>query len=324
MSTPDHTDRRRFLQCSLGCIAAAAMPGFASAEADAPGSPELNTSNLEHPMKTETWFRISLAQWSLHRTIRGGELDCMDFPAHAHDRFGVKAVEYVNSFYGDQRDDPAFPARLRQRAEDAGVESLLIMIDGEGNLGAPDAAERQQAVDNHRRWLDIAKAIGCHSIRVNAHSAGSPDEQIEHCATGMTMLLKHADELELNVLIENHGGHSSNGAWLSSLMRTVDHPRFGTLPDFGNFILDWNTKEEYDRYLGVTELMPYAKAVSAKSNAFDADGVETNTDYVRMLEIVKAAEYRGWIGIEYEGSGHDEATGIELTRDLLLRHGGIL
>ena len=324
MTTSDHTDRRRFLQCSLGCIAAAAVPNIASAH-DTP-SPTIQPTapRLDDSMNTETWFRISLAQWSLHRTIRGGELDPMDFPAHAHDRFGVKAIEYVNSFYGDQRDDPEFPARLRTRAEDAGVESLLIMIDGEGHLGSPDPAEQQQAVDNHRRWLDIAKALGCHSIRVNAHSAGSPDEQLAHCAKGMSTLLKHADAVEVNVLIENHGGHSSNGAWLSNLMKTVDHPRFGTLPDFGNFILDWDTKEQYDRYLGVTELMPYAKAVSAKSHAFNDEGVETGTDYVRMLDIVNDANYRGWIGIEYEGSAHDEATGVELTRDLLLKHGGAL
>jgi len=319
-----HTDRRRFLRSSLGCIAAAAVPGIACAYDDATNTPQPIAPLLEDPMNSENWFRISLAQWSLHRTIRAEELDPMDFPMHTRDRYGINAVEYVNSFYADQRDDADFPERLRKRAEDAGVESLLIMIDGEGPLGSPDADERRQAVDNHRRWLDIAKALGCHSIRVNANSAGSPDEQLALCAKGMSSLLEHADEVELNVLIENHGGHSSNGAWLSNLMKTVDHPRFGTLPDFGNFVLDWDTKEQYDRYLGVTELMPFAKAVSAKSNAFDAEGSETGTDYVRMLEIVRNADYRGWIGIEYEGGGHDEATGIELTRDLLLRHGGAL
>ena len=170
--------------------------------------------------------------------------------------------------------------------------------------------------------MRIAKAIGCHSIRVNANSEGTPDEQIARCALGMEKLLEHADELELNVLIENHGGHSSNGAWLSNLMRTVDHPRFGTLPDFGNFVLDWDTMEMYDRYKGVSELMPFAKAVSAKSNDFDEDGNETSTDYERMLKIVLDTGYRGWIGVEYEGGGLSEADGIVRTRELLMKHGG--
>ena len=319
-SSDRETDRRRFLKHTLGASLAAPIALLAHGGQTPVRSTPIES--MEDGMSTETWFRISLAQWSLHRMLRAGELDPMDFPAFTREKFGINAVEYVNSFYGDRVDDTSFPAELRKRAEDAGVESLLIMVDGAGPLGSPDQAIREQAVANHRKWLDIAKAIGCHSIRVNAVSEGSPDEQLALCAAGMTSLLVHADALEMNVLIENHGGNSSNGAWLSSLMRTVDNPRFGTLPDFGNFMLDWDTKEQYDRYLGMTEQMPYAKAVSAKSHSFDEQGDETGTDYKRTLGIVKDAGYRGWIGVEYEGNDHEEIRGVEYTRDLLLRHGG--
>ena len=304
------SDRRAFLQSAFGMFAAKQAVGA-----------EPNSGSEENTVSNAPPFRISLAQWSLHRTIRSGTLDAMDFAACSTGTFGISGLEYVNSFYKERRDDDALPGELKQRATDNGATSLLIMIDGEGRLGAPDEHERSDAVDRHHRWMRIAKAIGCHSIRVNANSEGTPDEQIARCALGMEHLLRHADELELNVLIENHGGHSSNGAWLSTLMRTVDHPRFGTLPDFGNFVLDWDTMDRYDRYKGVSELMPFAKAVSAKSNDFDEEGNETSTDYERMLKIVLDSGYRGWIGVEYEGSELSEADGIVRTRELLMKHG---
>ena len=264
-------------------------------------------------------FNISLAQWSLHRAHFGGYLKPIDFPRVASEQFGIKAVEYVNVFFPDQEPTDEFVSDLRSRCDDLGVESLLIMCDGEGNIGDPDDAGRTKAVENHYKWIDAAIALGCHSIRVNAQSAGSPEEQRKLAADGLRRLTEHAAKQNINVIVENHGGISSNGEWLASVMLEVDHPRCGTLPDFGNFILNWATREEYDRYKGMTELMPFAKAVSAKSHDFDADGNETHTDYRKMLGIVLDAGYRGWIGVEYEGNTIGEFEGIIRTKDLLER-----
>jgi sugar phosphate isomerase/epimerase len=264
-------------------------------------------------------FNISLAQWSLHRAHFGGYLKPIDFPRVASEQFGFKAVEYVNVFFPDQEPTEEFVSDLRSRCDDLGVESLLIMCDGEGNIGDPDDAGRTKAVENHYKWIDAAIALGCHSIRVNAQSAGSPEEQRKLAADGLRRLTEHAAKQNINVIVENHGGISSNGEWLASVMLEVDHPRCGTLPDFGNFILNWATREEYDRYKGMTELMPFAKAVSAKSHDFDADGNETHTDYRKMLGIVLDAGYRGWIGVEYEGNTIGEFEGIIRTKDLLER-----
>jgi sugar phosphate isomerase/epimerase len=264
-------------------------------------------------------FNISLAQWSLHRAHFGGYLKPIDFPRVASEQFGFKAVEYVNVFFPDQEPTDEFVSDLRSRCDDLGVESLLIMCDGEGNIGDPDDAGRTKAVENHYKWIDAAIALGCHSIRVNAQSAGSPEEQRKLAADGLRRLTEHAAKQNINVIVENHGGISSNGEWLASVMLEVDHPRCGTLPDFGNFILNWATREEYDRYKGMTELMPFAKAVSAKSHDFDADGNETHTDYRKMLGIVLDAGYRGWIGVEYEGNTIGEFEGIIRTKDLLER-----
>jgi L-ribulose-5-phosphate 3-epimerase len=264
-------------------------------------------------------FNISLAQWSLHRAHFGGYLKPIDFPRVASEQFGFKAVEYVNVFFPDQEPTDEFVSDLRSRCDDLGVESLLIMCDGEGNIGDPDDAGRTKAVENHYKWIDVAIALGCHSIRVNAQSAGSPEEQRKLAADGLRRLTEHAAKQNINVIVENHGGISSNGEWLASVMLEVDHPRCGTLPDFGNFILNWATREEYDRYKGMTELMPFAKAVSAKSHDFDADGNETHTDYRKMLGIVLDAGYRGWIGVEYEGNTIGEFEGIIRTKDLLER-----
>ncbi len=263
------------------------------------------------------WFRISLAQWSLHRTIFGGKLDALDFPVVARRDFGIEAVEYVNQFFFDRARDRAYLRELKRRAEGEGVRSLLIMCDREGRLGDPDPVRRRQAVENHYKWVEAACFLGCHSIRVNAASEGSYEEQQKLAADGLRQLVAFAAEHELNVLVENHGGFSSNGAWLAGVIRMVDHPRCGTLPDFGNWRVDENTW--YDPYRGLAELMPFAKGVSAKSYDFDAEGNETRLDYVRLLRIVRDAGYRGYIGIEYEGDRLDEMEGIRATKALLER-----
>jgi len=262
-------------------------------------------------------FRVSLAQWSLHRALRAGELDNLDFPVVTRRDYGLDAVEYVNQFFSDKAKDQAYLGDLKKRADDNGVTNVLIMCDGEGALGDPDGAARKVAVENHYRWVDAAKYLGCHSIRVNARSQGTPDEQRELAVDGLRRLSEFAAERDINVIVENHGGISSNGEWLASVMAAVDHTRCGTLPDFGNFrIADG---EFYDRYQGVAELMPYAKGVSAKSHAFDEQGNETSTDYVRMMRIVLDAGYRGYVGIEYEGSELSEPDGIRATKALLER-----
>jgi len=265
----------------------------------------------------EPLFGISLAEWSLHRALYAGQLNHLDFPATARRDYGIEAVEYVNSFFKDRAEDRAYLQELKDRARDHGVTNLLIMCDGEGAIGDPDDAARTRAVENHYRWVDAARFLGCHSIRVNAQSAGPPDEQRRLAADGLRRLTEFAAEREINVLVENHGGLSSNGSWLASVIRAVDHPRSGTLPDFGNFKLAED--EWYDRYLGVAELMPFAKAVSAKSYDFDPSGNVVETDYTRMLRVVLDAGYRGHIGIEYEGQALSEPDGIRATKALLER-----
>jgi sugar phosphate isomerase/epimerase len=257
-------------------------------------------------------FRISLAQWSLHRTIRAGDLDHLDFAAVARREFGIEAIEYVNSFFKDKATDAAYLAEMNRRASGEGVTQHLIMCDGEGRIGDPDPARRTEAVENHRKWLDAARTLGCVTIRVNAASEGSFDEQQKLAADGLARLTALADPLGLNVVVENHGGLSSDGRWLSGVMRMVGHPRCGTLPDFGNFY-------EYDRYQGVADLMPFAKAVSAKSHDFDAEGNETTKDYRRLMKTVVDAGYHSWVGIEYEGARLPEREGIASTLRLLER-----
>jgi L-ribulose-5-phosphate 3-epimerase len=294
-------DRRMFLQ-SMAAGSAACLAASCGMRA-APGA--------------EPLYKISLAQWSLHRTLRAGELDALDFARFTRETFGIEAVEYVNQFFFDKAKDEKYLAQLKQRAADAGVRSLLIMIDREGDLGDPDDARRTTAVENHYKWVDAAAALGCHSIRVNARSRGTYDEQVKLAADGLHRLCEYAAKAKLNVLVENHGGLSSHGAWLAEVMRAVGLPNCGTLPDFGNFRISAN--EQYDRYKGVEELMPFAKAVSAKSYDFDAQGNETTIDYRRMMKIVVAAGYRGYVGIEYEGGRLSEVEGIRATQRLLER-----
>jgi len=257
-------------------------------------------------------FRISLAQWSFHRALRSGTMDHLDFARVARQDFGIEAIEFVNTFFKDKATDRAYLAEMNRRAKDNGVIHHLIMCDAEGRLGDPDPALRTTAIENHRKWVDAAKILGCITIRVNAESEGSPDEQQKLCADGLRRLTEYGASQDINVIVENHGGVTSDGQWLAGLMRRVNHPRCGTLPDFGNFY-------EYDRYQGVTDLMPFAKAVSAKSYDFDDRGEETKIDYHRMLRIVVGAGFHSWLGIEYEGDRLGEKEGVAKTKALLER-----
>jgi hydroxypyruvate isomerase len=277
--------------------------------------------------KAEPLFQISLAQWSLNRAFFGRgkveKLDPLKFAEIAHKNFGIDAIEYVNQFYAAKKNDDAYLKDLKKVADDVGVKSILIMCDGEGNLGDPDENRRNQAVENHKRWGEWAKFLGCHSIRVNAGSdwrKGFAETQ-KLAADGLRKLSEFGDTIGINVIVENHGGLSSHGTWLAGVMKLVDHKRCGTLPDFGNFYIGKIPGidiTEYDRYKGVDELMPFAKGVSAKSHEFDEKGNETKTDYRKMLDIVvNKHKYHGYIGVEYEGNKHSEADGIKLTKKLL-------
>lgn len=296
-------DRRAFLKVAAAAAATGGLhPRLAAAAADAADPP----------------FKISLAQWSLHRAFFGKKQDPLKFAEIAKKEYGIEAVEYVNQFYKDKKSDGGYLADLKKVADGEGVKSVLIMCDGEGNLGDPDDGKRAKAVENHRRWAEWAKFLGCHSIRVNAATGnvGSPEEQQKRAADGLRKLTELAEPFGINVIVENHGGLSSNGAWLAGVMKLVGHKNCGTLPDFGNFRV--SRDEEYDRYKGVDELMPYAKGVSAKTHDFDDKGNETHTDYRKMLDIVvKKHGYHGHLGIEYEGNKLSEPDGIRATKKLL-------
>lgn len=296
-------DRRRFLKDSAQLAGGLALAGLV-------GKPM--GASTQKPL-----FQISLAEWSLHRALRAQQLDHRDFAKTAKTEYGIEAVEFVNQFFKDKAKDQAYLGEVKKRAQDAGVKILLIMIDAEGALGDADEAKRKQAVENHYKWVEAAKFFGCHSIRVNAQSSGSDEEQMERAAEGLRKLTEFGAQHRLNVIVENHGGLSSNGAWLASVIKKVNHPRCGTLPDFGNFNLGGG--QQYDRYQGVTEMMPFAKAVSAKSHDFDEAGNEIHTDYRRMMKIVLAAGYHGHLGIEYEGDKLSEPDGIRATKKLLER-----
>lgn len=297
------------------------------------------------------FFKISLAQWSLHRSFFGdalnkagfagffkalmtdpdsvlqGELNPIDFPAIAKKEYGVDAVEFVNTFYFNKAKNMDYLKDLKGRCDGEGVQPVLIMCDALGNLGDLDSAKRKTAVENHYQWVEAANFLGCHSIRVNAAGDGTADEVKSSAIQGLGALTEFGKASGINIIVENHGGHSSNGAWLASVMKGVNSPFCGTLPDFGNFCITRNAEdytkceEEYDRYKGMAELMPFAKGVSAKTHDFDADGNETGTDFTKMLKIVKDAGFTGYIDIEYEGRTLSEPDGIRATKKLLERVG---
>lgn len=296
----NYYDRREFLKRTAGAAAGAGLAALGVGPVAAAKKP---------------LFKISLAQWSLHRALFGKQLDNLDFAKTAKQEYGIDGVEYVNQFFKDKAQDQRYLAEMKKRANDYGVESVLIMCDGEGALGDADEAKRKQAIENHYKWVEAAKFLGCHSIRVNAQSQGTYEEQIERAADGLRRLTEFGADHGINVIVENHGKLSSNGDWLTTVIKKVGHPRCGTLPDFGNFNL--GDGQQYDRYRGVEQMMPFAKGVSAKTHDFTANGAEAETDYWKMMKIVLTAGYHGRVGIEYEGSTLSEPEGIRKSKALL-------
>jgi sugar phosphate isomerase/epimerase len=307
--------RRNFLTKSALSLAAASLAGRSAFAAH---------HNAGHANHADTWFDISLAQWSLNKDFWSGKRDKMRFAEITKRDFGVNAVEYVNQFYLEGFNQ-SVTKELKKVSDGEGVKNVLIMCDKCGLLGDPDAAKQTASVEAHIPWLEAAKTLGCHAIRVNAHSDKSESygTQLDRTADGLRRLCELGDDYGLHVIVEPHGGLSSNGAWLVALMDLVGHPRVGMLPDFGNY----GSKREgwtYDIYLGTAQSMPYAKGVSAKTHHFDADGEESTVDFRRLMQIVKDAGFTGYIDIEYEGKDIDPDTGIKLTRDLLVKLGGRL
>jgi sugar phosphate isomerase/epimerase len=263
------------------------------------------------------FFKISLAEWSLHRSLKRGEITNLDFPRIARTRYNIDAVEYVSVFFHDKADDIEYLQQLKDSCEKYNVLSLLIMVDDEGNVADTNQAERHIAVKNHLKWVRAASFLGCHSIRVSIQGEGCKDNIKRAAVDGLTILCDYAELYQINVIVENHLGLSSDAEWLSDIIKKVNKPNCGTLPDFGNF-------DQYNKYKGVEELMPFAKGVSGKSYDFDDLGNETTIDYMKMLNIIKKLNYCGYIDIEYEGQRLTEDDGIIATKQLLLKAGRCL
>lgn len=306
-----YANRRSFLKAAGTLSAAALLPTWAEA------------TSAPHKLS----FDISLAEWSLHKALFAKKMTNLDFPGVAKKDFGISIVEYVSTFMKDKAQNKAYLDELLLRCRDHGVTNHLIMIDGEGPLADLDAAKRSQAVENHKKWVECAKYLGCKTIRVNAQGEGAPSDVADAAADGLSRLGEIGNASGINIIVENHGGLSSNGAWLAGVMKDVGMKNVGTLPDFGNFCLkrnagDWRVCEEaYDRYIGTQQLIPFAKGVSAKTYDFDEKGNCIETDYTKMMQILKEAKFKGIVGIEYEGEKLDEYEGIRKTKALLERLG---
>ena len=285
---------------------------------------ELQSSGLE----------ISLAEWSLHRALKAGKIDHLDFPLIAKRDFGIGAVEYVNGFFGGKKmtyqeaaKNKTYLGELLKRSKDASVVNHLLMVDEEGSLAIPKDTERLAAVDNHKKWIEAAKFLGCRTVRVNLHGEGDTSAKKTASIDSLSRLGEFAAPMNINVVVENHGGDSSKGWWLAEIMKQVNKQNVGTLPDFGNFCIThpWGTTQgacdnAYDRYKGIEEMMPFAKAVSAKSYDFSQDGEQPMIDYKKLIAIIKASGFKGYIGIEFEGNTQSEEEGIRKTEKLLKKY----
>jgi sugar phosphate isomerase/epimerase len=297
----ENRDRRSFIK-NIGMLGAAA------------GLSSILPFDVLAGAKKE-FFKISLAEWSFHKALFGGKMTNLEFPMRAKKEFGINIVEYVSPFFNKKESDAAYLKELLTITKNEGIQNHLIMVDGEGELGDLDAAKRTKAIENHYKWVDAAKTLGCLTVRVNAAGNGSEQDVKTAVVDGLGRLTEHAKKSNINIIVENHGGYSSDGKWLSDVMKQVNSPFCGTLPDFGNFRI--SADKQYDMYQGVRDLMPFAKGISAKTFKFDKDGNEPDIDYTKMFKIIHDAKFSGIVGSEWEGDGFSEEEGIKKTKALL-------
>lgn len=294
-------DRRSFIK-DMGILAAAAgMSSLVPLDALAFGKKE--------------FFKISLAEWSFHKALFAGKMTNLEFPMRAKKEFGINIVEYVSPFFNKKETDQAYLKELLTITRNEGIQNHLIMVDGEGDLGNLDEKARTKAIENHYKWVDAAKVLGCLTVRVNASGQGSENDVKTAVIDGLGRLTEYGKKNKINIIVENHGSYSSDGKWLSDVMKGVNSPYCGTLPDFGNFRI--SDTRHYDMYQGVKDLMPFAKGISAKTFKFDDQGNEPDIDYTKMFKIIHDAKFNGIVGIEWEGDGFSEEEGIKKTKALL-------
>ena len=296
--------------------------------------PLFSCSNFANSVGDKLFFEIGLAQWSFNRAITSGEMDNLDFVKVAKKKFDINVVEYVNQFFFNKAKDKNYLKEMLNISDDLGVKNYLIMIDDEGDLGDTNKHKRLLAIENHKKWVEAANILGCDHIRVNAQGFGSEVEVAKNATESLSVLGQFSKPFNIDIIVENHGGYSSNAKWLVDVIKNTNQTNVGTLPDFGNFCVkskknelsDWGSSSEgcdyeYDRYLGVEEMMPFARSVSAKSYEFDDEGNSIEIDYYKMLKIIKEFGYNGYISIEYEGEKYSEYEGILLTKKLLEKVG---
>ena len=326
-------NRRSFVKNSSQASLALAILGLASCKNN---TAPAGAATTDIATEADPFFKLSLAQWSVHRMIQDGTLDPMNFAEQAKN-WGFSGLEYVNHLYAGYLGNhdtqlagiEALVKDLNAKSGEFSMENLIMMVDLQGDEGAlchPDPAVRATAREAHHKWIDATAGLGCHSTRINLFGPRDRDEWKAYATESLGSLCQYAQAQNVNIIVENHGWLSSDAALLTEVMKEVNMDNAGTLPDFGNFCVkrdgegNWggDCVEEYDPYQGTKELMPFAKGVSAKSYDFDASGMETTIDYKQMLEIVKQAGYTGYIGVEYEGDNLSEEEGILATKNLLL------
>jgi len=288
-----------------------------------------DTSHTKTEMISTPFFKLSLAQWSLHKYVNDEKGSPFNFASQAKS-MGFDGLEYVSQLYTKEIETLGFDTvidSLITLSKKHDISNVLIMVDHEGDIADPDEAKRNEAVEKHKKWIDAAQKMGCHSIRVNTFGTNNPEIWKTTVVDGLKKISEYAATKNISVLCENHGWLSSDADKLMVAINEVNMKNCGTLPDFGNWCLKRKDGERWgecietypNKYEGIKKLMPVAQAVSAKSYDFDENGNETTIDYTRMMQIVKDAGYKSYIGVEYEGDRLDEKSGIIATRDLLIK-----
>jgi sugar phosphate isomerase/epimerase len=284
-----------------------------------------DTGIEESGFKSESKPKLVLAQWTFNKDLFAGKMTTIDFVNKAAE-MGFDGVEFVSQFIKDKVNDDAYLAELKLASETAGIKNTMISVDvSEAKLGSSDPDERDIATAKHKEWIVAASKLNCPTIRVNAHGDGTADEMMSAMFNSVKELANFGKSYNVGVTIENHGQYSSDGKWLSQLIGKLVPYGVGSVADFDNWCIEreggklWGTPciKEYDRYLGMKELLPTARSVSVKAFDFDEQGNAIKTDFKRMFQLIKEAQYDEYLAIEFEGHDMDPIEGIRKTLELV-------
>jgi sugar phosphate isomerase/epimerase len=286
-------NRRQFVQTALAAGAPYSL--FAAREPNIPfpAEPRARLGVASYPFRA---FIDSPHNEDRDKTKPGMQLT--QFPAMVRKKFDLRNIEPLDSHFHSL--EPAYLGELRNAVEKAGCRVINIPAGVQASLYDPDAAKRKTGVENAKKWVDAAVALGSPSIRVHIQGASGVKPDVARAAESLQVVSDYGAEKNIVINLENDDPATEDAFYLVKVIEQVNSPWLRGLPDFCNSMLKGNEKYGYD---SVTAMFKHAYNISHVKDSEVDNGKIFRVDVGKTFAIAKQSGYRGYFSMEWEGEG---------------------